>query len=242
SAFLINEAAVSALGLKSSEEVIDKPFRYGGRQGKLVGVFNDFHFESLHQRILPLVFFVSRTNGGYNRLSLKIAGNNIPQALAHIENTWKKFLPEVPYDYTFLDDNFEKLYTSEQKQKVIFAVFACIAIFIACLGLFGLSAFAITQRVKEIGIRKVLGASITNIVTLLSNDFLKLVILAAVIAFPLAWYAMHTWLLDFAYRINISVWVFLLAGLIAAIIAFATISLQAIKAAAANPVKSLRTE
>ena len=242
SSFLINEAAVKALGIKSNEEVIGKPFRYGGRQGKLVGVFNDFHFESLHQRILPLVFFMPRTDGNYNRISMKIAGDNIPKALSHIENTWKKFLPEVPYDYTFLDDNFQKLYTSEQRQKTIFAVFACIAIFIACLGLFGLSAFAITQRVKEIGIRKVLGASISNIVTLLSTDFLKLVILAAVIAFPLAWYAMDTWLQDFAYRINISVWVFLLAGIIAAIIAFATISLQAVRAAAANPVKSLRTE
>ncbi|MBA3673889.1 MAG: ABC transporter permease [Chitinophagaceae bacterium] len=242
SSFIINEAAVTALGLKSNEEVIGKPFRYGGREGKLVGVFNDFHFESLHQRILPLVFFVSRNPGGYNRISMKIAGSNIPDALAHIENTWKKFLPEVPYDYKFLDDNFEKLYESERRQKIIFAVFACIAIFIACLGLFGLSAFAITQRIKEIGIRKVLGASVTNIVTLLSTDFLKLVAIAAVIAFPLAWYAMNTWLQDFAYRINIPWWVFLLAGIIAALIAFATISLQAIKAAAANPVKSFRTE
>ncbi len=242
SAFLINEAAVKVLGLRSNEEAIGKPFRYGQRQGQLVGVFNDFHFESLHQRILPLVIFIPKKAGDYSRLSLKISGNNIPAALSKIESTWKKFLPDVPYEYTFLDENFQKLYQSEERQKAIFTIFACIAIFIACLGLFGLSAFAITQRIKEIGIRKVLGASVSNIVTLLSKDFLKLVIIAAVIAYPLAWYAMNTWLQDFAYRINISWWVFLLAGIIAAAIAFATISLQSVKAALANPVKSLRTE
>lgn len=241
SAFLINEAAVKVLGLKSNEDAIGKDFGYGSRTGKLIGVFNDFHFESLHQKIVPLVILVPR-GPSYSNISVKITGTNIPAALAHIEKTWKQFLPELPYQYTFLDENFERLYAAEQRQKTIFTAFACIAIFIACLGLFGLSAFAISQRVKEIGIRKVLGASVNTIVTLLSKDFLKLVGLAAIIAFPIAWYAMNSWLQDFAYRISIPWWSFILAGLAAAFIALLTISFQAIKAALSNPVKSLRTE
>jgi len=241
SSFVVNEAAVKVLGLKSAQDAIGKQFAYGNRKGQLVGVINDFHFESLHQRILPMVFFMS-ANNRYSNLSVKIAGNNVPGALAHIEKVWKKFLPESPYDYTFLDSRFERLYESEQRQGTIFTVFACIAIFIACLGLLGLSAFAISQRVKEIGIRKVLGADTGNIVGLLSKDFLKLVIVAAIIAFPVAWLMMNKWLEDFAYRVDIAWWIFLIAGIIAAFVAFATISFQAIKAAHANPVKSLRTE
>ena len=131
--------------------------------------------------------------------------------MSDVEKIWRKYLPEIPYQYTFLDENFAKLYESEQRQGTIFTVFACIAIFIACLGLFGLSAFTITQRVKEIGVRKVLGANVSSIVTLLSKDFLKLVLIAAIIAFPVAWYAMDHWLQDFAYRIHIHWWVFVLA-------------------------------
>ena len=242
SSFVINEAAVKALGLKSNEDAVGKLFTYGDRTGQLIGVVNDFHFESLHQRILPIVFFTSETADGYRRISIKISGNNIPAALSHIENTWKKFLPETPYDYSFLDERFADLYKAEQQQGSIFTVFSFIAIFIACLGLFGLSAFTITQRIKEIGIRKVLGASTSNIVQLISKDFLLLVFIATLIAFPVAWYAMHTWLQDFAYRINIQWWLFIAAGILATLIAFATISIQAIKAAVANPVKSLRTE
>lgn len=242
SSFIINEAAVKALGLKSNADALGREFRYGGSKGHLIGVMNDFHFESLHQRIIPLVFFMPTGQGRWGNLSIKIASTNTTDALAHIERTWKKFLPDVPYDYNFLDSRFEKLYASENKQGTIFTVFAFIAIFIACLGLLGLSAFAISQRVKEIGIRKVLGADAGNIVGLLSKDFLKLVILAAVIAFPAAWFAMAKWLDDFAYRISIPWWVFIVAGIIAAAIAFVTISFQALKAANANPVKSLRTE
>jgi putative ABC transport system permease protein len=227
--------------LKSPEDAIGKQFQYGGRKGQIIGVFNDFHFESMHQRILPLVMFIPKNLGNYGRLSVKVSAN-IPTALSHLESTWKKFLPEIPFEYTFLDQRFEKLYESEQRQKAIFTVFACIAIFIACLGLFGLSAFAISQRVKEIGIRKVLGASVNSIVVLLSKDFLKLVVIAFVIAAFVGWYAMYKWLQDFAYRIHIQLWVFVAAGIIAAIVAFFTISLQAIRAASANPVKNLRTE
>jgi putative ABC transport system permease protein len=166
----------------------------------------------------------------------------VSTALAHLENTWKNFIPDIPFEYSFLDQRFQKLYESEQRQESIFSLFACIAIFIACLGLFGLSAFAISQRVKEIGIRKVLGASVRGIVLLLSTDFLKLVAVAAVVGFLIAWYAMNKWLEDFAYRIQIQWWIFLLAGIIAATVAFLTIALQAVKAATSNPVKNLRTE
>ncbi|MEP7170094.1 MAG: FtsX-like permease family protein, partial [Bacteroidota bacterium] len=242
SAFLINEVAVKVLGFKSNDDAIGQNFGYGPRRGKLTGVFHDFHFESMHQAIVPLVLIVPRDQGSYGNISIKISGTGIPAALAHIEKTWKKFLPETPYQYNFLDENFQRLYQSEQRQATLFTVFACIAIFIACLGLFGLSAFAISQRVKEIGIRKVLGANITSIVSLLSKDFLKLVLIAAVIAFPVAWYFMNLWLQDFAYRINMPWGIFIIAAILAAVVALGTISIQAIKAALSNPVKSLRTE
>ncbi len=241
SSFIINEAAVKALGLRTNEEAIGKPFMYGDRKGQIEGVINDFNFESLHQRIIPLVLFTSKTANGYNRISVKVSGN-VQSAVAHIEKTWKTYLPEMPFDYTFLDDRFAKLYKAEHQQQTIFTIFAGIAIFIACLGLFGLSAFTITQRVKEIGIRKVLGASTGSIVQLLSKEFLWLVTIASLVAFPIAWYAMHNWLQDFAYRTDISWWIFIIAACVAIIIAFATISLQSIKAALANPVKSLRSE
>jgi putative ABC transport system permease protein len=241
SAFLINETAVKALELKSNEDAIGKQFKYGNRTGTIVGVFNDFNFESLHQRIIPLVLYESNQPGNYGNISIKTSGN-VSAALAQIERTWKKYLPEFPYEYKFLDTRYAKLYEVENKESSILIIFSCIAIFIACLGLFGLSAFTITQRVKEIGIRKVLGASTGSIVELISKDFLLLVVIAAVIAFPVAWYAMNHWLHNFAYRINIAWWVFVLAGIIAFLIAFATISFQAIKAAISNPVKSLRSE
>lgn len=242
SSFIINESAAKILGFKNNNDAIGKDLGYGNLTGKLIGVINDFHFESMHQKIVPLLIFKPKNQSFYGRISIKISGNNIPAALSHIENTWKKFLPETPYQYTFLDENFEKLYKSEEKQKTLLTVFACLAIFIACLGLFGLSAFSITQRIKEIGIRKVLGASTGGLVQLLSKDFLILVVISAPIAFFVAWYFMHKWLQDFAYRISMPWWIFIAAGVIAALIALITISFQAIKAAVANPVKSLRTE
>jgi putative ABC transport system permease protein len=241
--FVINEATVQVLGWKSPEKAVGKNFMYGGVKGKVIGVVKDFHFESLHQRIVPIVMVLLKPEQNYyNQLSVKIDGKNINASINSIEKKWKTYLPEMPFEYNFLDENFNKLYLSEQKQSSLFTIFACIAIFIACLGLLGLSSFAITQRIKEIGIRKVLGAGVGNIVVLLSKDFLKLVIIAALIAFPVAWYAMHQWLADFAYRINISWWIFIAAGVTAAFIALLTVSVLAIKAAVMNPVKSLRTE
>jgi putative ABC transport system permease protein len=242
--FLLNEAATRVLGMHNPQEAIGKNFQYADIKGKVIGVIADFHFESLHQNIVPLILIMPSSQGSnsYSKISIKIAGNNTTAAIAYIEKTWKKFLPETPFEYTFLDENFDKLYRSEQRQGALFTTFSCIAIFIACLGLLGLSAFAITQRIKEIGIRKVLGASVGGIVGLLSKDFLKLVAIAAIIAFPIAWYVMHNWLRDFAYRISIQWWVFLVAGILASGVALITISFQAIKAAIANPVKSLRSE
>jgi putative ABC transport system permease protein len=241
--FVLNESAVKSIGWKSPQEAVGKDFKYGNTKGHVIGVIKDFHFESMHQSIVPLVLVMFPPSVSYfNNLSVKFSGNNLAASLSYVENTWKKFLPEIPYQYTFLDENFDKLYQAEQRQGNIFTIFACIAIFIACLGLFGLSAFAITQRIKEIGIRKVLGADVSTIVTLLSKDFLKLVLIAAIIAFPVAWYFMHKWLQDFAYRISMPWWIFIIAGIIASVIALFTISFQAIKAAVSNPVKSLRTE
>jgi putative ABC transport system permease protein len=211
--FILNEAAVKAIGWKSPEEADGKDFKYDQIKGRVVGIIGDFHFESLRQQIVPIVLInpaTTPTQSFFNSLSVKVSGNNMPAALASMEKTWRKYLPEIPYQYTFLDERFAQLYESEQRQGTIFTIFACIAIFIACLGLFGLSAFEITQRIKEIGVRKVLGANVSAIVTLLAKDFLKLVTIAAIIAFPIAWYIMTHWLQDFAYRISIQWWVFVL--------------------------------
>jgi len=242
--FLLNETAVRALGWKNPQNALGKDLKYDDWTGKVIGVVKDFQFESLHQKVIPLLFQLppARKDYYYAKISIKVNVGTDQSAINTLRDTWHTYLPETPFEFTFLDEKFDQLYKSEQQQGSLFTIFSCIAIFIACLGLFGLSAFTITQRVKEIGIRKVLGASIPQIVTELSKDFLKLVLIAAIIAFPVAWYAMSKWLLDFAFRISIGWWIFVLAGIIALIIAFATISFQSIKAALANPVKSLRSE
>jgi len=241
--FLINETAVQALGWRDARNAIGKDLNYGGLKGKIIGVVKDFHFESLHQTIIPLLFLLPAAHSSfYHNLSIKIDGNQTMSAIATIEQEWHKFLPDVPFDYTFLDEKFQQLYNSEQQQGKLFTLFSCLAIFIACLGLFGLSAFTISRRVKEIGIRKVLGAGISQIVIELSTDFMKLVLAAAAIALPIAGLLMHQWLQNFAFRVGLEWWVFLAAGVLAMVIAFATISVQAVKAAMTNPVKSLRSE
>jgi putative ABC transport system permease protein len=173
---------------------------------------------------------------------IRIAPNSASKAVVALQNTWKEILPGEPVEYNFLDDTFNELYKDDQRTSTLILVFAIIAIAISCLGLFGLTAFTAERRAKEIGTRKVLGASVVSIVSMLSSDFLRLVFLALIIASPLAYYFMHEWLQNFAYRIDISAWIFLLAGSIAILIALVTISFQSIKAALANPVKSLRTE
>jgi putative ABC transport system permease protein len=240
--YVLNEAAVKAIGWKTAQDAIGQNFKYGNTKGRVIGVTKDFNFESMHQRIVPIVFKVFPPGALYfTNLSVKIAGNS-NAALAHLEACWKKFLPETPFQYAFLDEKYNALYQSEQTQGILFAIFAGIAIFIACLGLFCLSAFAITQRFSEIGIRRVLGANVESIVMLLSKDFLKLIVISGIVAFPVAWYAMTLWLRNFAYHVSIHWWVFLLAGFSALLIAMITISSEAIKAAIANPIKSLRNQ
>jgi len=236
--FIINETTVKTLGWGTPEKAINKQIKYGNVTGNVIGVMKDFHFESLHQPIIPIILI----SQPYGTVSIKISGQNVQESVSQIRNTLMHYAPNIPFDFTFLDQHFDKLYRSEQQQGTLFTIFACIAIFIACLGLFGLSAFTITQRVKEIGVRKVLGASVSQIVTELSKDFLLLVLIAATVAIPVAIYAMNQWLSTFASRTDLSWWILAGAGVIALLIAFATISIQSIKAAIANPVKSLRSE
>ncbi|MCB9277853.1 MAG: ABC transporter permease [Lewinellaceae bacterium] len=240
--FIVNEAAARGIGWQSPEEAVGKRIQYGGRDARIVGVYKDFNFESLHQDILPMIFFIPRDSTFFNDLSIKIDGTRTAEALDHIKKTWQTFLPDFPFDYQFLDQQYGRLYEAEQRQGRVFIGFALIAILIACLGLFGLAAFVAQQRVKEIGVRKVLGATTAGIVGLLSRDFLKLVLVALVIAVPLSWYLMNHWLQNFAYRIGISWWIFALAGVLAVLIAFVTVSFQSIRAALVNPVESLRSE
>ena len=207
---------------------------------KVIGVTKDFHFASFRSEIKPFAF-VTNTRRADN-LTIKLSTQNISATIQQIENKWKQFAPDRPIQYFFLDETFAQLYKAETNFQKIFIVLVILSIVIACLGLFGLAAFTAEQRTKEIGIRKVLGASVANITTMLSKDFLKLVIVSIVIATPLAWWAMHLWLQDYAYRIQINGWIFLVAALLSVLIAIITISFQAIKAAIANPVKSLRME
>ncbi len=236
--YIINETTVKTLGWGTPEKALNKQIKYGNVTGNVIGVMKDFHFESLHQPIIPMILILQP----YGRLSMKISGHNVQSSVAYIKNTWQHYLPNTPFDFTFLDQRFDQLYRSEQQQSTLFTIFACIAIFIACLGLFGLSAFTISQRIKEIGVRKVLGASVPQIVSELSKDFMLLVLVAAVPGLTFAWYFMNKWLMSFASRIDISWWILATSGIVALIIAFATISIQTVKAANANPVNSLRSE
>ncbi|MGF7037141.1 ABC transporter permease [Mucilaginibacter lappiensis] len=239
-AMLINEAAVKLFGYSSPQQAIGRRFKQWGREGKIVGVMKDFHFRSLQEVIKPLTMRIELRN--LDLITVKVSPKNLSSTLAQIESKWKVLVPNRPYNYYFLDEFFDRQYRSEQRFGKLFFNFAVLAIFISCLGLLGLASYSTLQRTREIGIRKVLGASVPGIVNLLSVDFLKLVIASFFIAMPLAWYFMHKWLQDFAYRIDISWWVFVLAGILAIMVAIATISFQAIKAAMSNPVKSLRSE
>ena len=238
-AVLVNEAAVRTFGWEKPENAIGKRFGKGDDARFVIGVIKDFNFESLHKPVDALLIEYAR---GGNRLSLKIDARHTDEAINHLQKTWKTSVPDIPLEYAFVDESIEEQYGNENKMQGIFYGFAALSLLIACLGLFGLSIFVVERKVKEIGIRKVLGASVSGIIGLLSSDFLKLVLIAAIIASPLAWYFMHEWLQDFSYRINIDWWVFVIAGITALFIALITISFRAIRAALANPVKSLRTE
>lgn len=239
SAMVVNESAARSFGYANPSDIIGKSFEQWGREGKIVGVVKDFNYLSLHQQVAPLTLRYSQF-GKY--LSIKIKSANMQQAITKIERKWSEIAPHRPFLYSFLDESFNTQYEADFKFKNLFTIFSFLAILIACLGLLGLATYSAVQRTKEIGVRKVLGAEVSSIVTLLSKDFMKLVLIAILIATPFSWYAMSKWLNVYAYQIEISWWVFVLSGGIALAIAVATVSFHAIKAARANPVKSLRTE
>lgn len=234
---IFNEAAIKVMGLKNP---IGTPISMWGRDMSIIGVVKDFHISSLHEPIVPMVFTYTPENTAI--IMAKIATGKESETLTKIENLYKKFNPGYLFDYKFLDDEYQAQYVSEQRVSILSRYFAGLAILISCLGLFGLAAFNAEVRTKEIGIRKVLGASISSVMFLLSKDFLQLVIIAVIIAFPLAWWAMNSWLNNFAYKIPIGANVFLVAFFSILVITLFTVSFQAIKAALANPIKSLRTE
>ena len=237
---VLNEAAVKLLGYSSPEQAVGRKFDQWGRNGTIIGVMKDFHFRSLQEVIKPLSMRVEPN--ACDLLSVNVDAHNLQATIPAIERLWKKVLPDKPFSYFFLDEFFDKQYRSEERFGKLFIYFATLAIFISCLGLMGLASYSTIQRTKEIGVRKVIGASVSNIVLLLSRDFLKLVAVAFVIAGPIAWFFIRRWLQGFAYRIDLYWWIFLLAGVLTVAVAFFTISFQAIKAAMANPIKSLRTE
>jgi putative ABC transport system permease protein len=239
-AMVLNESAVKLLGYASPRDAVGKRFRQWGREGKIIGVMKDFHFRSLQQEIKPLSMRIEPN--GCHLISANITGNNVPATLAAIEEKWKTLIPNRPFNYFFLDEFFDRQYRSEQRFGNLFLNFAILAIFISCLGLLGLASYSTYQRTREIGIRKVMGASVSGIVHLLSKEFLALLFIAFVIASPIAWLVMHRWLEDFSYRIGIHWWIFMVSGMIAFLVAIFTVSFQAIRAALVNPVISLRTE
>jgi putative ABC transport system permease protein len=249
-AVVINEKSAEAFGLKEpiGARISNPEEFYNGPGGTpyfytVIGVVKDFHYQSLHQPIVPLVFVNSkRFNDVMFMTAVRIKAENFKPAVTAIENKWKQFVKNMPFHFGFLDKTIEQQYQAEERMQKVFTFFSSLAIFIACIGLLGLAAYTTQQRTREIGIRKVLGASSIGIVQMLSRDFVKLVVIASVIAFPVAWFAMNKWLQDFTYRIDIRWWMFGLAAIMALLIAVMTISLQAIKAATENPVKSLRTE
>lgn len=238
--YIVNEAAVKKFGWTDNQDAINKPFEMGGRNGQVIGVVKNFHFQGLQHPIEPVVLLLRPSY--FSVITLKADMSDPQRTVAAVSALWKKHFPAALLEYNFVDKQLNDQYRSEEKFSQFFLYFSFLALLIACLGLLGLAAYATQQRVKEIGVRKVLGASTGNIAAMLSKDFLKLVIVAVLIATPVAWMIMNRWLEDFAYRTNIGWWVFVIAGTISLLIALFTVSFQAIKAAIANPVRSLRSE
>lgn len=234
--YIINETAAKMMGMK---DPVGQKFSLWEENGIIIGVVKDFHYASLHEKIGPLVIYY-RPSGF--QVYVKTKPGETDKAIASAERLHKRYNAGFPFRYSFIDDNLDRMYKLDRRTGNLFNYFAGIAIFISCLGLFGLATFTTGQRVKEIGVRKVLGASVTNIVTLLTSDFLRIVLVSIILSVPVAWYAMNKWLEDYAYRITISWWVFTMAGGLAIMVALLTVSFQAVKAALTNPVRSLRTE
>jgi putative ABC transport system permease protein len=240
--FLVNESLIKSLGIKNPEEILNKEIGLWGDQlkGPVVGVLKDFNDRSFRRDLAPLLITTNKKL--YNQAGIKLSTTNIPSSMQAVKKIWEQTFPDFVYEYKFLDDKVESFYKQENQLAQLYRIFAAIAIFLSCLGLYGLASFMAVQRIKEVGIRKVLGATVANIVYLFSKEFIILIAIAFIIATPIAWYYMHKWLQDYVYKIDISWGMFLAGGIVAIIIALATVSFQAIKAAVANPVKSLRTE
>jgi ABC-type antimicrobial peptide transport system permease subunit len=234
--YVINETMAKMMGMK---DPVGKRLKIWQTDGEIIGVVKDFHYSSLHEKIGPLVMLYRNQN---YRMYVRTKGKDAAVAIAAAKRLYSQYNGEYPFSYNFLDDSLDQMYKTDQRTGKLFNYFAGIAIFISCLGLFGLATFATSQRIKEIGVRKVLGASITNIITLLTADFLKIVLIAILLAVPIAWFTMNRWLEDYAYRVGLQWWVFAIAGILAIMIALFTVSFQSIKAALTNPVKSLKTE
>jgi hypothetical protein len=242
-AYIINEAALKAMDMKSPVgKRFSAPTHAGMREGKIIGVVKDFHFRPLHDEIEPLVMFINPEKFNYLCIRVKSDISDLSGTIKFMEGVWDKFAPNFPFEYSFLDETFNRIYRSEQKTGSIFGYLTFLAIFISCLGLFGLAAQMAELRTKEIGIRKVLGASVSGITLLLSKDFMKWVVVANVIAWPAAYFAMNKWLQNFAYRTRMGIEVFILAAALAFVIALVTVSFQSIRGAMADPVDSLRYE
>jgi putative ABC transport system permease protein len=240
-ALIVNEAATRMFGYATPADIVGKKFSQWGREGVVIGVVKDFNFRPLHQPVEPLALRFAESYA-LNYISVRIKTDNLSRTMSELKKSWEKIVPHRPFLYRFLDESFNRHYEADVNFGRVFTLFAGLAIFIACLGLFALATFTAEQRTKEIGIRKVLGSSVTGIVTLMSKDFLRLVMLAIIIAVPLCWYAMNQWLSDFPYRIDIGAMVFLKAGAVAMLVAVITIGWQSVRAALANPVQSLRDE
>jgi len=236
---IINETAVKLLGW---EDPIGKQIVVGKQRTlvTIVGVVKDFHSQSLHSKIKPLV--ITNNTKLFKVLALKINGQNVPETLEFLEDTWKRFLPDRPFEFWFIDESIQKLYEKEQRLGQLVSICAALAICVACLGLFGLAAFTAEQRTKEIGVRKVLGASISSIMLLLSKEFIRLVLIAAFIAYPVAYFTLGDWLESFPYRVELSWWIFAFSGIVTLFVALITVSHHAIRVALTNPVDALRDE
>jgi ABC-type antimicrobial peptide transport system permease subunit len=240
SKIILNETAVGVMGLKNP---VGKNVKLDGQNMQIIGVIKDFHFESLHEAVKPLYISLAPSGGSdWYKIMVKIQEGKERETIDRIEKFYTSYNPGFPFDFNFLDEAYQKQYNSEMRVAVLSRYFAGLAILISCLGLFGLAAFTAQRRQKEIGIRKVVGASVSNVIVMLSKDFLRLVLIAVLIAFPLSWWALSQWLNGFAYRIHIGPDVFLLAGASTLLVTFLTISFQAVKAALVNPIKSLRSE
>ena len=239
--YLLNESAVNELGW-TPEEAIGKTFAINGSEGPIVGVLKDFNFLSLHLEVAPLTLYSNPKSSWNNYILVKVAGNNIPETLDYMKAQLKEFSPNYPFNYSFLDDSFDNMYKTELQLGSMFNYLTILALIIASLGLFGLAAFITEQRTKEIGIRKVLGAGVLQIIALVNKDFIKLVAISFIMAAPIGWYLMDTWLKDFAYRIDLNITIFALSGILAIGIALITVSYKSVKTALLNPITSLRNE